>query len=1175
MAKRKTTLKAKRAQSNTAKKAVVTCGLVLCLGSAELYAKPQFLLGVYPSVSYPLSLTGSPLGEYGAKDKLPFGAGGAARFTVRPVPVLDLFAEGSYEVLMYPYHPGGVESKVERRNFELISGTLGAGYNIPFSDRLSLNASMKAGVGVIEKKPQVKVGASVGVSFRARPALSVNADADVSYNGPQIIPVAFRPGLTVNLNELFSNQTNIDVQMIDQQPVFPVLYSWYEMNPFGTVRIANLEEGKISDIKVSFYQPQYMAQPNLCGEMDFLEREEYFDCDLTAFFNERMLELTELTDTKAIISVEYTFLGQKRTKEYQVTIPVYDRNSMNWADDRRAASFVSSKDPAAMWFAKYVTSVIRDNLRAGVPENVQYAMGIFETLDQFGINYVIDPNSAYADNTGGESADFLQFPYQTLMYRGGDCDDLSILVCSLFEAVGIKTAFITVPGHIYMAFDTGLSEEQAKEQFSDMSQLICRNDKVWMPLEVTISDEGFSKAWRVGAREWNVAAAQDAAVILPMEESWLEYKPVSVPAAEAKFEMPDRKIVSRLFEHRVEEWVRKEIEPAVIAYKNILSQKYDKVVSNNLGVLYSRYALFTEAEDEFKKLRKEGYLPAVINTANVYFAKQSYNRALASYKAVLREDPENDLAVLGIARSQWELGNFRECDKYYDQLKKQNPKLAAEYTYLASFVETKGRAYNLAGRLDTMSWSVQKTDALLPKEKELIEDSKLDFEPEPEFELPPLDLNDENRFEMDSVPEAKKRETEEELLTEIAEEEKAEIAAAEEIVTSAEEESEPETVEPAFVLPDFLFADIKNLAPDAEIAQTESSVSAEASAEAAVPSETDAAAPVETDVTVQKETEVALLKETDSDTAVPAGNDSFVPSETDFNSVVPSETDAAVPAETESEPEVKPLFQDSWMKIPAVAEEKKEEPVVDRAVPRFTESPSAEWAPETAFTVTSIPGMRSFDEEMGNTQNEKAFLFAEDESDSDDIENFDVFADTDTNTVLVKEEKIEAVNPFGSFFEDSSESEKPAEPSDLTSESIRAVAEKKAEILKDAGFDADFDANFTEQKKAESAIEGEAEEKAELDVVPEEMAAAQDKVVSAESAAAAQDKAESEESVAAVQTKVVLTETEQNEPEQEKSKKSGAKPGSFVVLAAAIISALSAVFIRRRKESPLDGKEGK
>jgi len=1048
MAKRKKTLKAKRTQASTVKKTAVTCGLVLCLGSAELYAKPQFLLGVYPSVSIPLSIGDGPLGSYAASDKIPLAVGGAGRFTVRPVPVLDLFAEGSYEVLMYPYHPNNDLTKTERKNFSLISGTVGAGYNVPFSDRLSLNAAVKAGVGVLQNKPQLKVEASVGLTYRARPALSINTDINGSFNGPQVIPVGIRPGVTVNLNELFVRNANINIEVIDQQPVFPVLYSWYELNPFGTVRIANLEDGKISNVKVSFYQPQYMAQPNLCGEIELLEKEEYFDCDLTAFFNERMLELTELTDTKAIISVEYEFLGQKRKKEYTATIPVYDRNSMNWADDRRAASFVSSKDPAAMWFAKYVTSVIRDNLRAGVPENVQYAMGIFETLDQFGINYVVDPNSAYADNIGGESADFLQFPYQTLMYRGGDCDDLSILVCSLFEAVGINTAFITVPGHIYMAFDTGLSEEEAKNQFSDMTQLICRDDKVWMPLEITISNEGFSKAWRVGAREWNVAEENDAAAIFPMADSWLVYKPVSIPSAEANFDMPDRKLVAKLFDHRVEEWVMKEIEPAVIEYKNLLSQKYDKAVSNNLGVLYSRYGLFSEAEEQFKALRKAGYMPAVINTANVYFAKQSYNRALASYKAVLREEEENDLALLGIARSQWELGNFGECDKYYDQLKKQNPKLAAKYTYLASFVETKGRAYNLAGRLDTMSWAVQKTDALLPKEKELIEEAKLSFEPEPEFELPPLDVNDENRFEMDMVPEAKKRETEEDLLSEIAEEEKAEIAASENNVSPAGLVMNTE-----MALPEFLFADIKNLTPDTDFEP------------------------------VKEEPEETLLA-----------------------SVTSTE-------ETQS-------VQNSLLALPSVTENNNET-VVTREVPRFTKSPSAEWAPEEVFNVTVIPGMRSFEEEMGNTQNEKAFLYAEDETDSDDVENFDVFADTDTNKTLVKaeEEKEETVNPFGSFFEDPSEAFIP-----VSSDNLQEVVEKKIEII----------SQYDNSEQNETVMENQS--------VTEEI--------------------NNEENITAENKETEETAVETGKVEQ---KKSGAKTGAAAALGAVLLSVVSAVLIKRRR----------
>ena len=61
-----------------------------------------------------------------------------------------------------------------------------------------------------------------------------------------------------------------------------------------------------------------------------------------------------------------------------MVVPVYGRNNMSWEDDRCASAFVSSKDPAAMWFAKYVVSTVRDNIRNGLTTNIQYAMAVFE-----------------------------------------------------------------------------------------------------------------------------------------------------------------------------------------------------------------------------------------------------------------------------------------------------------------------------------------------------------------------------------------------------------------------------------------------------------------------------------------------------------------------------------------------------------------------------------------------------------------------------------------------------------------------------------------------------------------------------------------------------------------------------------------------------------------------------
>ena len=87
-------------------------------------------------------------------------------------------------------------------------------------------------------------------------------------------------------------------------------------------------------------------------------------------------------------------------------------------------------------------------------------------------------------------------------YRGGDCDDLTILYCALLEAVGFETAFITVPGHIFMAFSLDQSPAEALTRFSHPEELVIKENKAWIPLEVTAREGGFLKAWQMGAQEW-------------------------------------------------------------------------------------------------------------------------------------------------------------------------------------------------------------------------------------------------------------------------------------------------------------------------------------------------------------------------------------------------------------------------------------------------------------------------------------------------------------------------------------------------------------------------------------------------------------------------------------------------------------------------------------------------
>jgi hypothetical protein len=103
------------------------------------------------------------------------------------------------------------------------------------------------------------------------------------------------------------------------------------------------------------------------------------------------------------------------------------------------------------------------------------------------------------------------------------------LFCSLLEALKVETAFVTIPGHIYMAFAIGEeSAAGAPEGFPE--GIINHGGKAWMPLEITIPAEGFYRAWRVGLREWE-GAAEETRRIYPIREAWAVYPSVSVPGA--------------------------------------------------------------------------------------------------------------------------------------------------------------------------------------------------------------------------------------------------------------------------------------------------------------------------------------------------------------------------------------------------------------------------------------------------------------------------------------------------------------------------------------------------------------------------------------------------------------------------------------------------------------------
>jgi hypothetical protein len=495
-----------------------------------VYAEQEFALALEPVFEIPAGME-----NFGP------GMGTAADLEWAFLPFMGLSAGGGFSSL----------SVADGSAFTLYRGGAGPFFRWRPFDRWTFRAGIQAGVYQYQwedyRNTRPFLGGGLEAEFHLSPYLSIYAGGDYTgyaFSDKPLNTFNLNAGIRLNLSEILRGQARVQAEKIGQTRIFPVSYAWYKDNPAATVRITNNEPNTITDVNLSLFMDRYMGQPERFALLPRLAPGESIEVPVTALFNEVMLSLTENLVSNGRVLMSYRSLGARKETDFPVQMPVYHRNALSWDDDRRAASFVSPRDPAARLFARYVASVAdrmsEDGLPAnGLPRNLRYAAALFEALAAYGINYVIDPASSFVEMSEDATAlDSLNYPYQTLYYRGGDCDDLSILYCSLLEALGVDTAFITIPGHIYCAFDTGIpaTEEPGGGWMAD--GLIEYGGKLWMPVEVTVPDEGFYGATRIGAREWRAAAsageaahAGEAGRLYPMRDSWAIYPPVTAPGA--------------------------------------------------------------------------------------------------------------------------------------------------------------------------------------------------------------------------------------------------------------------------------------------------------------------------------------------------------------------------------------------------------------------------------------------------------------------------------------------------------------------------------------------------------------------------------------------------------------------------------------------------------------------
>ncbi len=573
-----------------------------------------------------------------------------------------------------------------------------------------INALLKAGANIDEPDTFGRTSLMVAASFTRFPEvietlLSAGADTRRKDNQGRTALDCAKENKSLegtkalwDLNYARPWATGLLIVQFRFYDIFPVFYSYYDTHALGQVTIMNTLDKPATDVRMSFFAREFMNAPRECPVPATLLPGESATADLFAVFQPGILQVTENTKVEAEVTLEYTENGISQKKVVPHTFAVLKRNALDWSDTRRAAAFVSPSDPTVLRFAKNVSAATSGARDKTLDSNLSMAMAMHEALTLYGLSYSQDPIPVLTPNRN--VADFIQFPRQTLDNKGGKCSDLSVLYASLLEAVGVETAFITTPAHIFLAVALTLSQEDTQKLFGHPSDLIVQDGKVWLPLEVTLREGGFVSAWESGAREWRENRAQNQAALYPTHEAWMSYEPVALPGTELPIDIPPQKdIVAQVQNEMTKFFERETAERVATLQEQIAKANNAPKPRNELGVLYARYGLLDRAEVQFEAaVTNQEYAPALVNLGNISFSQGDLNKALSYYERAAKTNPNSAAALLGLARSYDVAGDRLSAGKAYGGLVAVAPDLAKQFAYLDATNGSKTRASDAGGR---------------------------------------------------------------------------------------------------------------------------------------------------------------------------------------------------------------------------------------------------------------------------------------------------------------------------------------------------------------------------------------------------------------------------------------------------------------------------------------------
>jgi len=500
-----------------------------------------------------------------------------------------------------------------------------------------------------------------------------------------------------DLNLLFAEkQKRITITAAQIENLFPSMMQHYRSAPVGTVTVHNVLDEEARDLTASVFIERYMDFPTESSPLSRLRPGGRATLDLNVVFNTSVFDLQEDLPVQARIEISYRTAGVEQRSAKVVGLRLFRKTALTWDDSAKLASFIMPNEEIVSTFSHRVSDIEAVQRRYRLSKRLFRGIRVCDALGAYGIAYIEDPDSPISKVLGKPAVvDTVRFPRTTLLIQSGDCDDTTALLGSLLESVGVSTAIMTTPGHVFLAFETGEPKENLWLFRHGEFEAIAHEGTIWLPVETTVLDKGFLSAWETASRL--VRRHRNRLEFLPVGAQRDRYPPLPLPGTELSVFEPAAEEIDALFSVSIggiEDTLYEESLRTL--EKKLQQQRGSRAVRlrNQIGVLHARFGKDVEAEAALKRCLSEDpdFPPAYLNLANLKFVRGEIEEAAGVARRGLERSPEFPLLNIFLAIYHHRKGEPQEAGRYLERVRAASPELAERYSYLAEGGTAKVRA---------------------------------------------------------------------------------------------------------------------------------------------------------------------------------------------------------------------------------------------------------------------------------------------------------------------------------------------------------------------------------------------------------------------------------------------------------------------------------------------------